>query len=887
MIHVPHSDENLSKRDEPQKPTFWLTIARQNSDHLILTLYDRQPIQGVAPLTLIRRPWPNDFVKRAEEIVTGPRGVDRDVQAIYGYVLAYWLFSTDLQAPTEEQIIQAVSSEPLAVSLNQIGERLKKSSMDVQESSRIRLFVCLEKSLFNLWEFLYITFFQSLSANQLVPLDAVRSVWSDHADSAQEPARVMRPVADRLRVLLVMSNPPIGGNKIPLPHLEDDFVALKETLDSLASDQVLDLVAIRQPSIEELEQGLRPRDPKANPHVFIFLGHGYDESSDKSAGAGLHCVDKKGAERGWNYGCLQAILREQEDAAKLRLVVFLACESFVAAPALLSLGVPAVVAMQRYLQHDFPSTCVVPFAKPLFEALAKFAPITTAFQEGVKRLHLATRRAAHDHLRIAPVMPTLWLAGQEDQLFAAEPQRLRTLYQTALLSKVTLCEWAGSNKKVTLEKVFVPPLLLDISTTKHVTCDELLSPVGPAVALEGADWSGKTTLAHWLVCKASASGKTPILVNLREMEIQKQMFEPWLLTSCRDRLGLNLAQEVANLIMAYCKATEAVKAVLVIDDVDPEWVTTPPCALRHRLFGDQAPSITAPMIVTVSEGVHAYDPDWTHLRIEPLRPDEQTELISKYGTAVDATPATEDFHRHFDVATQRPEGVTSLAGRPGFLADMLAQFLRQGVLLTEEADLLDRRQQHHWRTPTAGVPPIPPDEPVYKQRVVEALGFHLMVCQQAAEKGIPTGSIMKPLLQHMVLGDEPLYAPDLSEPFLDELVHVRPFLKNSAPDTWTFRSPEWLRFSAASQIASLVNDRDEAVLSWLNGTQSIKCGICKTKLAPFITLVDPARPEHVQTAIAAALAEDLPPWKRTDPWDCKQICELRRELVRALRLLSR
>lgn len=484
-------------------------------------------------------------------------------------------------------------------------------------------------------------------------------------------------------------------------------------------------------------------------------------------------------------------------------------------------------------------------------------------------------------------MPTLWLAGQEDQLFAAEPQRLRTLYQTALLSKITLCEWAGSNKKIELEKVFVPPLLLDISTTKHVTCDELLSPVSPAVALEGADWSGKTTLAHWLVCKAIASGMTPILVNLREMETQKQMLEPWLLTSCRDRLGLNLAQEVTNLIMADCKTIEAVKAVLVIDDVDPEWVTKPPDALRYRLFGDQAPSITAPMIVTVSEGVHAYDPDWTRLRIEPLGPDGKAELISTYGAAVDATLATEDFHRHFDVATQRREGVTSLAERPGFLVDMLAQFLRQGVLLTEEADLLDRRQQHHWRTPTAGVPPISPDEPVYKQRVVEALGFHLMVCQQAAEKGVPTGSIMKPLLQQMVLGEDPLYAPDLSEPFLDELVHLRPFLKKDAPETWTFRSPEWLRFSAASQIASLVNDRDDAVLSWLNGTQSIKCGICKTKLAPFIGLVDPARREHVQTAIAAALAEDLPPWKRTDPWDCTQICELRRELVRALRLPSR
>ncbi|MEQ1846724.1 MAG: hypothetical protein ABL983_14255, partial [Nitrospira sp.] len=452
-----------------------------------------------------------------------------------------------------------------------------------------------------------------------------------------------------------------------------------------------------------------------------------------------------------------------------------------------------------------------------------------------------------------------------DRLFAPEDERLKTLYKDALLSKIMLCEWVGHDK-VTIDQVFVDMLLRNLSTDGKSTCDKILELLssGQAVALEGPEWSGKSTVAHWVVSQVFESKKIPIFVDGRAMKTEKQTLEQWVLASCRDRLGLMVYPEATRLIM---QAYQTGNAVLVIDDGDPHWLTEPPHALKQQLCEEQQATNTSPIIVTVSEGAHASDANWTRLRIEPLHPNGQAELVKAYGAAVNAEPAAEDFGLRLSEAAQRPEELTALTGRPGFLVDMLAQFLRQEVLLTNEADLLARRQQHHWNKPIANVP-LQPDEPVYKQRLLDALGFHLYCCHKS------TTPISKQFM-HTILEQQQIYASEQAGELLQEFVEARPFLRCTATQvndhvapilTWTFRSPEWLRFSAANQIASLVNERDEIVLAWLSGGLSPTCRLCQTKLAPFIELVDPARGDEVQQAVASALAAEWAdiaanPWK--------------------------
>ena len=869
--------------------TFWLTIARitQHTDALrcTLSLFDRAPTAALEPIHQLTRPSHSRLTSQARKQVDA----GQDAMQAYGNALAQWVFGSENQVG----------------SLNPIGEHLKLAASGAHESPRVRLFVCVESSLSEKIEFLYHGFFQCLSANTIVPLEAVRSVVKAHETSRPGEAAPMPPVADQLRVLVVLSNPDERQENTAagfehLPSLEEDFSALIASLTPLQHHQAIFLEELRQPSGEQLEARLQD----FNPHVFVFLGHGYHDVSG-FGGSGLVCVEQGRAQK-WPYDRLKHAHGAIPSGADLRLVVLMACRSFVAAPGLLSLGIPAVMGMQKYGTEDFPAACVKPFAEPVFRALADFKSVAVAFAQGVQGIRdpqhremVSAESAQTDGNRLdghdprsptfpafAAVMPTLWLAGAEDQLFAESERRMRASYRRALSSKLSTCEWSGRPGQLPLMQVFVPPPLLDTSTGQPVDLETTLSK-NRALVLQGLEWSGKTTVAHWWVLSIfDRDHLTPILVNLREMERDQQSLDQWLVDTCRRWLGLHSAEAVAGLIMEDCRKG---KAVLVIDDVEHRWVVQPLNALRHRLFGEQGANTTMSLLVTSKEWEQGCHPEWVSLRIEPLSAEQQRTVVQRYGEFLEVVPATRDFLQRIAAASEQSDGVTPLAGRSGFWTEMLAQFIRQMVLLTDESDLLERLQQNRWRKPVESTQMIHPDEPVYKQRMLEALGFHLYCCgrgagrEMAAEVIMPT--LLHSVLQHMDLGEGPIYPPDVATQLLDEHVDIRPMLQRTAAG-WAFRSAEWRRFYAASQLAASVNGQDPAVLAWIEDGKSLHCRSCDTNLGTFEELVTPERMEQVLAAVAAARAEaeELPAWRRTDPWDCPAVPELRRVLVRALPL---
>jgi len=870
--------------------SFWLTITRStqatDARTYTLSLFDRPPTDGEEPIHRLTRPshWPLSLQAR-QQVDAG-----QDTMQTYGNALARWLFCEQAD-PTR---------------FNPIGERLREAAGWLNEPQRLRLLVCLEPSILDTPEFQQNGFLQSISVNTILPLEAVRSVVEDDAGHRLSHASPRPPVADQLRVLVVLSNPEERRENTEagfehLPSLEEDFTALIASLQPLQKHHAIFLQDLCQPSGAMLEARLQ----HVNPHVFVFLGHGYHHGS----GSGLVCVEQ-GLAREWGYDRLQHILATPQEGSDLRVVVLVACRSFVAAPGCLSLGIPAVVGMQKYSSHDFPSAAVAPFAVPFFTAVADFAPITRAFRGGVEGLRKTAwqtealdqaRQAAQAHgaegstwltiqerwLKAAAVMPTLWLSDSEDQLFAESERRLRASYCTALSSKLATCEWSGRPAHIPLMRAFVPPPLLDTGTGQGVDLDTALSKNG-ALVLQGPEWSGKTTVAHWWVLSTfHRNHMTPILVNLREMVRSNQSLEQWLVDSCQRWLGLNSAESVAHLIMEDCRKG---KAVFVIDDMEHRWVAQPPSVLRCRLFGEQGQGIdmTAPILVTSKEWEQACHPEWACLLIQSLGQEQQRTVAQRYGEVLDVVPATRDFLQRITTAYERPDGVTPLAGRSGFWAEILAQFLRQMVLLTDESDLLDRLQQSRWRKPVESAKMIQPDEPVYKQRMLDELGFHLYFCRRGTVSGVDDEpifqTVLRSVLQQMDLGEGPIYSPDVAARLLQEHVEIRPVLQRTASAGWAFRSAEWMRFYAASRLAALVNDQDPAVLAWIEGGKSLQCRSCEMNLGTFNQHVTPGRVDQILAAITAVKVEDLPAWRRTDPWDCPAVRDLRRVLVRALPL---
>lgn len=863
--------------------TFWLTITR--TTHCTepfpctLSLFDGAPTTEMEPMHQLTRPSFLPLIVQAKQQV----GAGQDGLQAYGNTFAQWLFGDEIQVGA----------------LNPIGEHLRESAPVANKALRVRLLVCVEPSLLRTIDFRDLGFFQCLSANTMVPLEAVRSVVKENGTSHPGEALSRPPVADQLRVLVVLSNPDerpenTAASSEHLPSLEEDFTGLIKSLEPLQRDGAIFLNVLRQASGAMLEACLQD----FNPHVFVFLGHGYHDAG----GSGLVCVEQ-GLARRWDYDRLQHSHGAISGGADLRLVVLVACRSFIAAPELLARGIPAVVGMQKYGGRDFPSAGVAPFAVPFFTALSDFVPVTSAFAKGVEGLRVtawqdealkpvsqvAQSHDEHDveeerrYFRAAAVMPTLWLAGNEDQLFAESERRLRTSYRTALSGKLTTCEWSGRPGHLPLMQVFVPPPLLDTGTGQGVDLETTLSR-NRALVLQGSEWSGKTTVAHWCVLSTfHRDHMTPILVNLREMERDDQTLDQWLVDSCRRWLGLHSAEAVATLIMDDCRKR---KAVLVIDDVEHLWLEQPPSALRCRLFGEQGADTTASILVTSREWEQACHPEWACLLIQSLSSEQQRAFAQRYGEVLDVVPATRDFLQRVATAYERPDGVTPLAERSGFWAEILAHFLGRMVLLTDESDLLDRLQQNRWRKPVESVQMIHPDEPVYKQRILDELGFHLYFCRRGTVCGVDgepiIQTVLRSVLQRMDLGEGHIYSPDIAARLLQEHVEIRPMLQHTASAGWAFRSAEWMRFYAASRLAAWVNDQDQAVLAWIEDGKSLQCRACETNLGTFNDHATQERIAQVLAAVAAVRAEELPAWRRTDPWDCPAVRELRRVLVRAL-----
>lgn len=857
-----------------------------------IELFDRQPASDVSPLYRITQPshWPLTL-QASRDVDAG-----KDALQTYGDAIAHWLLC-EQDDPT---------------TLNPIGERLKTAANELDQAQELRLFVYVVPSLLNTPEFLYHGFLQCLSANTLVPLEAVRSVPGVNDDSDVRDIQSRQPVADQLRVLVALSNPDdcpanIAAESKHLPSLDEDFTTLIAALTPLQEHGGIRYEVLRQPSGPQLEAMLQ----SFNPHVFVFLGHGYHDAR----GAGLICVEQGPAyewlPKEWGYDRLKHSLGTIQQGADLRLVVLVACRSFAAAPGLLRLGIPAVVGMQKYRSHDFPSAGVTSFVVPFFKAVSDFHPVAVAFADGVKGLQETkwqdeameqARQAPHYsgqdgatwlaiqqcRVRAAAVMPTLWLAGQEDRLFAESEQRLRASYRTALSNKVAMCEWSGKPGQVPLQKVVVLPSLVEAGTNQEVDLESILSK-SKAVLLRGGEWSGKTTLAHWVVLTTfERNHKTPLVVNLREMDRTRQSLEQWVVESCRRWLGLNSPEQVATLLMEDCRRGNA---MLVIDDVDRRWLEQHPSMLQQRLFGKHEADHVSSLVVTSRAWEDVSDAHWLCLQIQALSSEQRHSLAERYGQVLDFLPATKDFLQRVAKASERPEGVTALASRPGFWAEMLAHFLRQMVLLTDEADLLDRLQENRWRKPVESPKMVQPDEPVYKQQILEAAGFHTYFCRSGSkngcEVGLVTQSMITAILQFIDFGEGPVYPLDLATRLLQEHVEIRPFLQGGESVGWVFLSQEWTRFYAASQIAALVNDQDQAVLGWMEGGKSLRCRSCEMDLGTFKERVAPERLDQVLGAVAAVKEEDLPAWRRTDPWDCPAVRELRRVLVRALPLKPR
>jgi len=221
-----------------------------------------------------------------------------------------------------------------------------------------------------------------------------------------------------LRVLLVDAVP-LGSEQLAVDQERD---AIREAFGDLA--EKAEVRSLPQASLPEIENALREAEASGHPfHVLHFMGHG---RQDPETGRGqILLEDRWGRPTLVEASALVEILRPHD----LRLVFLNACETAdvsavdmtsAFAPALLRLGIPAVIGMQTTVLDDVARQ----FSQDFYEALVDNRPVDAALADarrlarstdpgrpaslGIPVAYLRSRQGRIAHLIEPPHPETPW-----------------------------------------------------------------------------------------------------------------------------------------------------------------------------------------------------------------------------------------------------------------------------------------------------------------------------------------------------------------------------------------------------------------------------------------------------------------------------------------------
>ncbi len=218
-------------------------------------------------------------------------------------------------------------------------------------------------------------------------------------------------VEDRpIRVLVVISNPQDLESQYDLAPLDVDLE--REVWDAVLEDLDPDEVAIdflESPvTLERIEEALRE-----GYHVLHYLGHG--AFSRRRRQAALYLEDAAGQTQVVSDDVLIGMLSRQQ--VRPRLVFLAACQSAVRdtadafrglGPKLVSVGVPAVVAMQDFVALETARKLTAIF----YQRLAEHSAVDVAMNEARGTLLTAGRPDA--------AVPVLFMRLKSGQIWSAE-----------------------------------------------------------------------------------------------------------------------------------------------------------------------------------------------------------------------------------------------------------------------------------------------------------------------------------------------------------------------------------------------------------------------------------------------------------------------------------
>ncbi|MCA9466387.1 MAG: CHAT domain-containing protein [Nitrospira sp.] len=812
-----------------------------------------------------------DFSRLLEGLKQLRAGHAKGSQQLGNY-LAEWLWkSPDSQ---EDPTTASLPTWPF----NPVGVYLQQCRDSQAANEPLSVWLTIDVELQSAMEFRDFLPFECLARNHFLPVRIIRGGTQESASKAKATSvTATMAVSDVLRVLLVYANPDVNhappGSTYPhVVDLQKSFHHMLHTLAPLAGRGEIYIEQRENPTPEGLQDALRT----FNPHIFLFLGHGYGAGD-----GGLICIDH-GVPASLPIPQLAETLQHIPDSA-LRLMVLMACQSFGAASRFMNAGLPACVAMQPLVRLNFPAESVAAFAEPFFQQLVQFAPITQAYRTGVETLE-------NSSIPLAAWMPTLWLASPADQLFEEEEVRFQQHYIDALLGKpeVGLIPVMGHEKGVPFQEVYIPQQLQTYSgeiqqsgEQEPQTLWEHLNQT-PRLQVVAPIWMGKRTLCQWAAHQCMAQHKVlPIYVRRQDWLNPEHTFEEFLEQGYTDWLGWGTRRVLTNQPNGLVKSHrlgswlyekwQKGQALLILEPRPKADLIQ----LLHKLNSELSPGgqgSRKPQILWGTEQVITSPaiPECGQVTLREWTTTQHDQLRQQVAVALGRPHKAERLRQSL-----RPEDwpiQPHTLTRPGYLMLQTTTFLTDGDLLQEEGELLNRVVTHRLAITGRIQKPLEPDEPHYKAQILENLAVHSGWCQPGKTRTQEDSlAVIRQAMEAVKAGDISIYEPTTASQALEDLTHNSGFLQIDDHHNIVIEAGPWTKYFIARFITHKLFQEDKDIVQWINqkeGTSpsAMACPVCFQPLPPWLSVMAGENREKLAEAIKGIEEEEAPPYARVDPW---------------------
>ncbi|HMS82562.1 MAG TPA: HEAT repeat domain-containing protein [Nitrospira sp.] len=407
---------------------------------------------------------------------------------------------------------------------------------------------------------------------------------------------------------------------------------------------------------------------------------------------------------------------------------------------------------------------------------------------------------------------------------------LRRRYLTALLTDpaVTKIPASTSGATLSLKQVYLPRTILhevkreqsgdaasESTSSREVVVKE---PVNlweklrdhRVVLIEGPAGMGKSTLSKHLVRESLARARRlPIWIPFHRFAASQLPFDEYLDQIYVSELGLGTARVTAD-----DDATKSLSlgqwlygqwrgglGLLILDGLDEVFDLHMRTAALQRLHLEGTGGDRPVTILTTRPLTHGIPIKVEKTELQALRPIEQIQLLSRYRPTMQLTEA------QFQTFLQKVETHSAgreLMSRPGHLVQMLGFYAERQALPSTETELLTYLLHRRLQTTGRIQPPVDPDDPATKKRLLASIALHLLACRKGR---LHTRAQLLALIQQVLTEHaghhRPLFSLSQASPLLNDLLHNSGLLTRVGmdPERYAIESAIWASLLTGTALA--------------------------------------------------------------------------------------